>query len=140
MLSYEAVKNDFTSAGVAFDDCELDGEKVIIIDIPLRENPIDVKIGIRFEEKTSICNIYTIELAKVEFESKQYYQMLALANKFNLATNYVKMYVKEDGSLWSQLTLDMGRFDVIDLRMNIATILDIIDTKYISDIMKIRWA
>lgn len=81
-----------------------------------------------------------MQLAKVEYESKQYYQMLALCNRFNIATNYVQMYVKEDGTVWAQTTFDMEKFDPIELRFSIVTISNILDTQYISDIMKIRWA
>ena len=140
MLSFEAVKDEFNSLGVEFTECDYDEDKVIITSFRLKESQVEVELAIRFEEEASICNVYMMQLAKVEYESKQYYQMLALCNRFNIATNYVQMYVKEDGTVWAQTTFDMEKFDAIELRFSIVTISNILDTQYISDIMKIRWA
>ena len=139
MLSFEVVKDEFNSLGAKFAECDYDEDKVIIINHRLEKSLLEVDIAIRFEEASSICNVYFIGLVKVEHESDQYYQMLALCNRFNIATNYVQMYIKEDGTVWAQITLDMKKVNVTELRMSMATILDIIDTQYISDIMKIRW-
>lgn len=139
MLSFEAVKDEFNSLGVEFTECDYDGDKVIITYFHLKKTQVGVEIAIRFEEDASICNIYVIELAKVEYESKQYYQMLKLCNNFNINTNYVQMYIKDDGTVWAQITLDMIKFNADELRLSIMIILNMLDSQYISEIMKIRW-
>lgn len=142
MLTFEAVKDDFTSAGIEFNEYEVDGDKVIIAYMYLQKNTMEVEVVVKFSEKISICKVYMVKLAKVESGSKQYYRTLEVCNEFNIAFHYYKMYINRDNTVWIQATLDMKKFDMSEFRMTIESILYALETDiaFINDTINFIWS